>query len=114
MSQPLKITSVKRSAQIPLEITLFKKKEKKKSIQSSSVEKTCYTHTLPNVNAKVSMDVCISPNIAFVFSGVTSLKLIPVQSDKIEEKNLSHNKTASHAGLSMLHHSSRVFRHPCR
>lgn len=38
------------------------------------------------------MDVCISPNTAFVFSGVTSLKLIPVQSDKTEEKNLSHNK----------------------
>lgn len=46
------------------------------------------THTLPNVNAKVSMDVCISPNIAFVFSGATSLKLIPVMSDKIEKEEL--------------------------
>lgn len=59
----------------------------KKWLQSSSVEKVhkCCTHTLPNVNAKVSMDVCISPNIAFVFSGFTSLKLMPVESDKIQE-----------------------------
>lgn len=40
------------------------------------------THTLPNVNAKVSMDVCISPNIAFMLSGVTSL--MPVESDKTQ------------------------------
>lgn len=42
------------------------------------------THTLPNVNAKVSMDVCISPNIVFVLSGFTSLKLMPVESDKTQ------------------------------
>lgn len=43
------------------------------------------THTLPNVKAKVSMDVCISLNIAFVFSGLASLKLMPVESDKIQD-----------------------------
>ena len=37
------------------------------------------------MNAKVSMDACISPNIAFVLSGFTSLKLTPVESDKIQE-----------------------------
>lgn len=54
------------------------------------VHKHC-THTLPNMNAKVSMDVCISPNIAFVFSGFTSLKLTPVERDKTH-KNFSQNK----------------------
>lgn len=43
------------------------------------------------MNAKVSMDVCISPNIAFVFSGFASLKLTPVERDKIQ-KNVSQNK----------------------
>lgn len=42
------------------------------------------THTLPNVNAKVSMEVCISPNIVFVLSGFTSLKLMPVEGDKTQ------------------------------
>lgn len=31
------------------------------------------------------MDVWISPNVAFVFSGATSLKLIPVMSDRTEK-----------------------------
>ena len=37
------------------------------------------THTLPNVNAKVSMDAYISPNIAFLFSGLTSLQSTAVK-----------------------------------
>lgn len=32
------------------------------------------------------MDVWISPNVAFVFSGATSLKLIPVMSGGIEKE----------------------------
>lgn len=61
------------------------KKQKKTQQALTRVEKHKHnTHTLPNVNANVSMDVCISPNIAFVLSGVTSLKLMPVESDKTQ------------------------------
>lgn len=47
------------------------------------------THTLPNVNAKLSMDACISPNIAFVYSWFSSLKLTAV------ERNKTHTHTRS-------------------
>ncbi len=58
------------------------------------------------MNAKVSMDVCISPNIAFVFSGFTSLKLTPVERDKTH-KNFSQNKTVLQTGLCVLNHSTK-------
>jgi len=44
------------------------------------------THTLPKVNAKVSIDVCISPNIVPLFSLLTSLTFTPVGSEKPHEK----------------------------
>lgn len=66
------------------------------------------TYTLPNVKAKVSMDVCISPNIAVLFSGFTSLKLTPAESDKAH-KSVSQNKTVLQTSLCTLNLSTKVF-----